>query len=560
MYKATFPTKFLANHYMYNVNTFRMGQQRTFLANYATFRKKVFRVKPKPPEPVPPRINSFNIQLLSAPLYQHVFKNVHPFVNSESHIEDCREVLKKHGMLKEDSFNVAPDVDLKLPPLSGKNLIEHFNNIGEAQVKPYRESLDLLLKSCPHMPKEWIMEAGWTRYAPGCNPEPVEFPLEDGLIFDIEVCLQAGQTPTLATAVSDKAWYGWVSQTVLDKTSKPVTNNFYTQDNLIPLESSTTDSGLDLNSFQTRPKVVIGHNVSYDRARIKEQYWLNQTATRFLDTMSMHICVSGLTSFQRAILKSDSALDEDAYWKSCSSLNSLSDVHKLYCGEHIEKETRNLFVEGTLGEINKQFQTVMEYCAKDVQATYNVLRKLFPLFLERFPHPVTLSGMLELSTAYLPVNTNWERYIDDSEQTYEDLDIEARVILAQHADASCQLLHGKKYLEDIWMWDQDWSLQDIKLRKNKKSKKQIEMEENQREDQNKMVAKHGEDEREDEEMDQLEKKFGYLEKTRELLPAVKKLLPGYPVWYRKLCTKPGSTQDWVPGPHLISTGMKVSNF
>lgn len=28
--------------------------------------------------------------------------------------------------------------------------------------------------------------------------------------------------------------------------------------------------------------------------------------------------------------------------------------------------------------------------------------------------------------------------------------------------------------------------------------------------------------------------------------------------YRKLCVKPGSTVDWVPGPHLVSTSMKIT--
>lgn len=36
-----------------------------------------------------------------------------------------------------------------------------------------------------------------------------------------------------------------------------------------------------------------------------------------------------------------------------------------------------------------------------------------------------------------------------------------------------------------------------------------------------------------------------------------RFLPGYPNWYKKLCTKP-NTPLWVPGPHLISTSMKVT--
>lgn len=129
--------------------------------------------------------------------------------------------------------------------------------------------------------------------------------------------MSAGKSPTLATAVSDKAWYGWVSPDVINNASKPVTSHEYPITSLIPLESNSTDSGLKLSEHQMKPKIVIGHNVSYDRARIKEQYWLNKTGTKFLDTMSLHVCVGGLTSYQRAVLKSEKFNEEDESWKDC---------------------------------------------------------------------------------------------------------------------------------------------------------------------------------------------------------------------------------------------------
>lgn len=53
-------------------------------------------------------------------------------------------------------------------------------------------------------------------------------------------------------------------------------------------------------------------------------------------------------------------------------------------------------MDGTLEDVHRNFQMLMRYCANDVIATHNVLRELLPMFLERFPHPVTLAGMLEL--------------------------------------------------------------------------------------------------------------------------------------------------------------------
>ena len=43
------------------------------------------------------------------------------------------------------------------------------------------------------------------------------------------------------------------------------------------------------------------------------------------------------------------------------------------------------------------------------------------MFLDRFPHPITFAGMLEMSSMYLPVITaNWNRYISECETIYED--------------------------------------------------------------------------------------------------------------------------------------------
>ncbi|KPJ20795.1 DNA polymerase subunit gamma-1, mitochondrial [Papilio xuthus] len=118
--------------------------------------------------------------------------------------------------------------------------------------------------------------------------------------------------------------------------------------------------------------------------------------------MSMHTCVSGVTSYQRAVLKAKNKEPDpsDDTWIDISSLNSLTEVHNLYCGKPVDKETRDIFVDGTMEDVHENFQTLMDYCARDVIATHNVLNKLLPMFLERFPHPVTLAGMLELGCCH----------------------------------------------------------------------------------------------------------------------------------------------------------------
>jgi DNA polymerase gamma 1 len=56
---------------------------------------------------------------------------------------------------------------------------------------------------------------------------------------------------------------------------------------------------------------------------------------------------------------------------------------QLYCDKDLEKDTRNIFLTGTVKEIREDFQNTMSYCARDVGATHDILGKLMPAFYER---------------------------------------------------------------------------------------------------------------------------------------------------------------------------------
>ena len=148
-------------------------------------------------------------------------------------------------------------------------------------------------------------------------------------------------------------------------------------------------------------------------------------------------------------------------------------------------------------------QTLMRYCGEDVVHTHEVLQRVLRLFLQRCPHPVTLAGMLEMGTPYLPVNSSWEQYIGmlvdstllrvirarrsrssvllfiplllcplssslplplpslspfplpsssllysltaDAEYTYEDMLREMKAKLMSLADSACTYMHNKRY-------------------------------------------------------------------------------------------------------------------
>ncbi|XP_026724762.1 DNA polymerase subunit gamma-1, mitochondrial [Trichoplusia ni] len=530
------------------------------------------------------RVNEVNIQMISRNIYEQLFKSQAQNLDKDL-IKSCQDNLLRHGIDYKKCSHL-PDVDLKLPALEGKDIVEHFYNIGEKQSAPYRELLNTLARcKLPAMPKKWSKAAGWTKYT-GEKQEQVPCPPDDALIFDVEVLMSAGKRPTLACAVSTEAWYGWVSEPVAKGAPHEVYENI-NYDDLIPLETDGRKPCGDLS----RHRVVVGHNVSFDRAKIKEQYWLNRTGVRFMDTMSMHTCVSGVTSYQRTVLKAKNKepnpSDED--WMEISSLNNLSEVHNLYCGSLIDKQTRDVFVDGTMQDVHDNFEVLMQYCAGDVVATHSILRELLPLFLQRFPHPVTLAGMLELGSAYLPVNSNWLQYIDSAETVFEDLKLESRQLLSLKADEACRMMADESYKKDLWMWDQDWSVQTLKLKKQTTKKKKEEIKipviedlstnKETASDENKvsfgdLVTAANEKHKvlneaylndldnnitsTTKEIEDLNKAFSHLFAFGDQLPVKRPYLAGYPAWYRKLCTKPGKEEDWTPGANNITTSMQIT--
>lgn len=507
------------------------------------------------------RFNEINLQMLSSNLHKQIFGNTSdsPVLKD---ILSIKQELASFGInTAAASESIIPDADITIPDLKGKNIEEHFEIIAKEQAKPYVEIIKSLLNEIPPTPSNFILKEGWTRYSES-GYESVEFPQEEGLIFDVEVCLNNGPLPVLATAVSRNAWYGWVSKDLIEGTSKNFMNKRLTPKSLIPIESSKSDNGKNLNKFQQKSKLIVGHSVSFDRIRIKEQYWLNETGTRFLDTMSLHVCVSGTSSYQRAALRSKNETAENSHLHTISSLNNLADVYKLYCGKDLDKSERDIFVTGNLAQIKDQFQELMLYCALDVKSTHEVLQKIYPVYSERFPHPATLAGMLELGSAYLPVNYNWSRYLEEAETTYEDLNLESKACLSRKADQVCRLLINEKYKKDPWMWSEDWNIKDLKLKKGfeKYYTNMIKAKEEETLNEKSKSKKEESEENEVEESETsvLQSKFEYLNKLKEFLPKKKPHMPGYPNWYRKLCLKEDFDTSVFPKAQKISTSKLIT--
>nr|XP_033776955.1 DNA polymerase subunit gamma-1 isoform X2 [Geotrypetes seraphini] len=479
------------------------------------------------------RMNPLNIQMLSKCLHKQIFRGeqVHYL---EENVQKSIEHLKKHDLWEKETSTI-PDVELQLPKMYGRNIDEHFRILAQKQSFPYLEAANKLLQcKLPLMPKSWVMEAGWTKYGPDGDTTIVDFPDEQALVFDVEVCMTEGQCPTLAVAVSPNGWYSWCSQRMIE--DRYTWSSQLTLADLIPLETATDSRCLAKQDWKER--LIVGHNVSFDRAYIKEQYLIKGSQMRFLDTMSMHMAISGLTGFQRNL------------WLATKhgKRKELQEVK-----QHIKKTSSKA----------KGLPNLMRYCALDVQATHEVFQEQLPLFMERCPHPVTFAGMLEMGVSYLPVNQNWERYLDEAQSTYEELQKEMKKSLMNLANDACQLLSDHRYKEDPWLWDLEWDVQEFKQKKSISKKREHESSGKSETAEKSTVLDPQEDPGppSEEEEAKIPASTIFLEmlkeKTLGLQPKRQQHLPGHPGWYRKLCPKL-ENPDWVPGPSLISLQMRVT--
>ncbi|EPQ51697.1 hypothetical protein GLOTRDRAFT_48389 [Gloeophyllum trabeum ATCC 11539] len=439
------------------------------------------------PDVAAPR-NELGVQMLSRELHSQIFKNASFPAPDPAYVRIAREHLETHG-LDPAQGSVLPGTAFPLPPLLGANLDQHFHAVGRRAGQPYLALARALAAAhLPPPPDAWDLQPGWTKYChrPDGSSycEPVPAPAHEGrpeemLVFDVETMPRYGPHPVLACAASTNAWYAWISPWLLGRSSDPA--------HLIPLGDPAV------------PRVVVGHNVAYDRARVREEYALGGTGNRWLDTMALHVAVTGISSHQRPAWmkyrKSQAEarrLRDEAYeavvdlvkhgngglehllmdeegegdaelemsgkrWEDLTSANALADVAKLHCGIEMDKEVRNDFMTRTPEEILENVHDYLTYCANDVAVTHAVFSKVLPEFLARCPHPVSFAGILTMGSSFLTVNESWEEYIENAERKYKELEDKVKSRLVQLAQQAKTLADGERWKDDVWLSQLDWT-------------------------------------------------------------------------------------------------------
>ncbi|KAF2758300.1 DNA polymerase gamma [Pseudovirgaria hyperparasitica] len=451
--------------------------------------------------PAEARFNEIGVQHLSSHVHAQVFpgKGTSP---PEELVNLSKKHLAQHDLLGRNEDTSTP-VAFDLPPIQGATLDEHFHRLGMDIAEPYLTmAKKYAYANSPPRPRKWLSRSGWTKYNSDGTTEAVDAPNESMLTFDVEVMYRQTSFACMACAASPTAWYAWISPWLL-KESK-------TDRHLIPLGDPD------------KPKIVIGHNVGYDRARVAEEYTIKQSKTFFIDTMSLHVATNGMCSRQRPtwmkhqksrelrdkIAGSDDGTElanllesnkfteeEEELWVSKSSINSLRDVAKFHCNITIDKAQREHFGELDRDGIARRLDELLDYCAADVHITHRVFHKVMPQFLDTCPHPVSFAALRFMASEILPINGTWDAYISNAEATYlkRSNDVQARLI--ELADKALSIKGDPKQWEhDPWLGQLDWSGQDIKMVKGKK-------------------------------------------KSDPPRPAARQKLPGRPMWYKDLFAK-----------------------
>ncbi|KAI2612502.1 DNA polymerase family A [Hypoxylon fragiforme] len=419
------------------------------------------------------RFNEIGVQQLSA----HVFKQIFPRgcePPPEELIELSKDHLNRHDLFGKNTDKTAP-IAFDVPRLQGKSLDEHFHKLGVDCAEPFLSyAKEFARQNGPPRPREWVKRSGWTKYYPDGRTEKLDAPDDNMLCFDVEVMWKESSYAVMACAMSPTAWYAWLSPWLLGESE--------CDRHLIPLGDPTKD------------RIIIGHNIGYDRARILEEYNLKQSRNSFIDTMSLHVAVNGMCSQQRptwmkhkknrelreriaketdnielANLLAVDREDEEELWVERSSINSLRDVAQFHLNVTIDKAARNEFGELDRAGVVGKLDELLDYCAADVAITHRVYKIVFPNFLKVCPHPVSFAALRHLSSVILPVDKSWDAYIANAEATYRKLSNDVQARLVSLAEKALEIKDdAEKWGNDPWLKQLDWSGQEIKMVKGKK--------------------------------------------------------------------------------------------
>lgn len=414
--------------------------------------------------------NSAGIYHLQEDLRRQLFPRSAGRASSASELAQNKQLerislthLAKNGLLNQETKE-PPEIKIELPRLLGNSLDEHFQRIGRAMCSPYLDLCSQFLNARPREFKpgdsEICLKSGWTRYAPDQPPTRVPHPHEAAIVFDVETLPRQTEFAVMATALSDRAWYVWLSPWLLGETEN--------SRQLVPLGR--------------HEQVVIGHYVGFDRKRVLEEYSLRESKKWFMDTMSFHIAVNGMCNQQRptymeyqSLLKKGElrrahALTSKEPWLLSTSKNSLEECVRFHLSQTIDKSDREYFLETVREDFTPELiRNLVRYCASDSYYTKLLFDVVYPKFLARNPHPVSIGSLRPLSQLFLPTTDEWSEYVDTCDSYFEDMQGMINTSLEKLAVEAVDSADASKIAMDPWLSQLDWTVKPVRYTKGTSS-------------------------------------------------------------------------------------------
>ena len=403
------------------------------------------------------RTNALGIPMVDERMRNKLFPNTKN-IASKPAIYRAKSLLEPWGLDKTPEVDITPAY-VDLPDLIGGNMKEHFDNMAYESTRTYLAMAENLARvELPERPKKWVRQVGWTMYTPGEAPKSVPYPLEAEMIFDVEVAVVYGDHSVMAVAASSVSWYVWLSPFVVTVQGK--------KDEFIPMGNGE--------------KLIVGWNVSYDRARIAEAGEFEPNGLRFWDCMSMHISCVGLSSKQKnhytAIKNKKNKARENGeefngftpQWMDVTTTNSLKAAAEFYLGDKMDKDVRDIFVTGTQKEIIEKLDLLIEYNADDVEKTHEIYQILWKRFRKHCPSNVTFAGMLQMGIPYLPITNSWGDFKSRCMTAFNKSKNRITQLLDDLAKGYIsKAKENNNYADDPWLKNLDWSLPGSRATKMK---------------------------------------------------------------------------------------------
>ena len=190
-----------------------------------------------------------------------------------------------HGLL--DAVDMTEVVNLPIPKVG--TYVEVANKALELYGEQSFKRLDSFLEMSLELPSSYSKRTGWyclRHSSPNAKWTPCEAPSDSALILDFEtvdvnlglwfnvetnepVQLAPDWRPFLCVAADSEYWYYWLADVFAE----------------LPTVASFGHNNL-----------IVGHNVSYDRAYLATEYAYKDSGNTFFDTMSAWVAARGFTN------------------------------------------------------------------------------------------------------------------------------------------------------------------------------------------------------------------------------------------------------------------------